>query len=58
MLKKILLGFFILIIALASYVIVVVLIPGGTFKTIKPHFEGTTSAITLEIPGPEDRRRY
>lgn len=33
---------------------VVVLIPGGTFKNIKPHFEGTTEIIPIEIPGPED----
>lgn len=52
--KKVLLGIFILIDVLIAFVIFAILVPGGTFKNIKPHFAGTSKNIPLAIPGPED----
>ena len=54
MLKKVLTGFLILILALAGFAIYAILIPAGTFKTITPHFDGTAENIPIDIPGPED----
>jgi len=54
MIKKLLLGALLLILALVGFAVFAILIPAGTFKTIEPHFDGTTEIIPIEIPGPED----
>ncbi len=54
MIKKILLGFLVLTIALIGFAVFAILIPAGTFKNITPHFDGSSEIIPISIPGPED----
>ena len=42
------------VIAAIVYVLVNSLIVAGTFRSIQPHLEGTTTVVYSGIPGPED----
>ena len=42
------------VLAAVVYLVVNTLYTAGSFKLIKPHLEGTTSAVYAGIPGPED----
>lgn len=52
--RKIIVVMGIVLLLIAAFVIFYILYPAGTFKTIKPHFIGTQSTLTLPVPGPED----
>lgn len=51
--KKIIV-FLVILLCLVGYVVLGILVPAGMFKTILPHFEGTSATLTVEIAGPED----
>lgn len=52
--KKVFLSIFILIGVVIAFVVFAILIPAGTFKTLEPHFAGTTKNMPIPIAGPED----
>lgn len=52
--KKILIGLAVATVALSGFAVFGILVPAGSFKSIEPHFAGTTEVIPIEIAGPED----
>ena len=52
--KSILRVSLIALIAIIAYTITNTLIAAGTFKSIEPHFNGTTTKVPLPVAGPED----
>ncbi|HRG79625.1 MAG TPA: SMP-30/gluconolactonase/LRE family protein [Cyclobacteriaceae bacterium] len=51
--KKIIV-FLVILLGIVGYVVLEILGPAGMFKTILPHFEGTSATLNVEIAGPED----
>lgn len=52
--RKILFATVLVVTGLAAAVIFGLLIPGGMFRTIKPHFQGTIEKMEVPVAGPED----
>jgi len=44
----------VILIGIVGYVVLGILAPAGMFKTILPHFEGTSATLNVEVAGPED----
>jgi arylesterase/paraoxonase len=54
MMRRISLAAALIVALIAGYVVFGLLVPGGVFKTIKPHFEGDILKIEVPVAGPED----